>query len=96
MKTLFFECRGEWYKVKQNGDMLQVNNTYNEWNNNWRFIGVSFHHWRKGIDKNVKDAFNNAKNIVGGLVWDIDHNTTRQWVGSYCGKLPRIRQAYIK
>jgi len=96
MKTLFFECRGEWYKVKENGDMLQVNNTYNRWDSAWKFLGVSFHHWRRGIDKTFKDAFKNPKSIIGGIIWDNDHNTVRQWGGSYCGTLPRITSAYIE
>ena len=96
MKTLIFECRGELYKIKKNGDMLQVNNTYNEWDSNWQFLGVSFHNWRRGIDKTVKEAFNNPASIMGGLVWDIDHNTIRQWGGNYYGKLPRITRAHIE
>ena len=96
MKTLFFKCRGQWYKVKENGNMLQVNNTYNTWDSAWRFLGVSFHHWRKGIDLTVSDAFLNPKKLINGIVWDIDHGTTRTWGGCYLGKLPRITDAYVK
>lgn len=95
MKTLLFTCRGERYKVKPNGDMLQVNNTYNNWDEHWKFKGVSFHHWRRSRDINVVEAFENPKSLIGGLVWDVDHGTLRQWGGSYYGKLPRITEAYI-
>lgn len=94
--TLFFKCRGEWYKVKKNGNILQINNTYNKWDNKWLFLGVSFHHWRQGLDLKLKEAFKDPKKLIGGLVWDIDHGTTRQWGGCYCGKFPRITEAYIK
>jgi len=96
VKVLYFTCRGEQYKVKENGDMLQVKNTYNDWDGGWQFWGVSFHHWRKSPDLFVDDAFNNYKNIIGGLVWDIDHGTVRRWGGSYCGSLPRITNAYVE
>jgi len=95
MKVLHFLYRGEWYKVKENGDMLQELNTYNEWNEDWRFLGVSFHHWRRGMDLTVKESFKHPNKMVGGLVWDIDHGTIRQWLGSFYGKLPRVSSAYV-
>jgi len=96
VKVLYFTCRGERYKVKENGDMLQIKNTYNDWDGNWQFWGVSFHHWRRSPDLFVDDAFKNPKSIIGGLVWDYDHGTVRHWRGSYCGKLPRITNAYVE
>ena len=96
MKVLKFQHAGEWYKVKENGDMLQVNNTYNEWDDKWRFLGVSKHHWSNHIDVFLVDAFANPKQLIGGLVWDIDHGTTRLWGGRYYGKLPRIQSAYVE
>ena len=95
-QVLLFECRGGWYKVKENGDMLQVDNTYNKWDKSWRFLGVSFHHWTQRINLTVKEAFKNPEALVGGLVWDVDHGTTRVWGGRYCGRLPRITAAYIR
>ena len=95
-QVLKFCCRGEWYKVKPNGDLLQVANTYNEWGETWKFLGVSFHHWRQGIDLSVTEAFQEPKKLIGGLVWDRDHGTSRQWGGQYNGKLPRITQAYTE
>jgi len=95
-RVLKFECRGGWYKVKENGDMLQVDNTYNEWDGNWRFLGVSFHHWTKHVELTCKETFKNPKALLKGIVWDVDHGTTRLWGGSYCGRLPRITAAYIE
>jgi len=96
MKVLKFECRGEWYKVKQNGNMLQINNTYNSWDENWQFLGVSFHHWHNHIILSCKEAFNNPKQLINGIVWDNDHNTIRIWGGRYCGRLPKITNAYVE
>ena len=75
--------------------MLQVNNTYNDWGKSWVFLGVSFHHWRQGIDLCLAEAFKAPEKLKGGMVWDIDHGTTRQWRGQYYGKLPRITNAYV-
>ena len=94
-KKLLFQCRGEWYKVKENGDMLQENNTYNEWDKNWKLLGVSFHHWKQNIDIDIKEIFKHPAKMIGGLVWDIDHGTTRQWGGRYNNKLPRVEGAYL-
>lgn len=96
MKTLLFEARGEWYKVKENGDLLQVNNTYNKWDKNWKLLGVSFHHWKQSINLGVKELFKNPDKMKNGIIWDIDHGTTRVWGGQYNGKLPRVSSAYIK
>ena len=95
MKTLKFQCRGEWYKVKPNGDMIQTTNKYNEWDDGWRFLGISRHHWRQGIDVTVEQAFSDPDLLIGGIVWDVDHGTTRQWGGSWYGKLPRITAVYV-
>ena len=96
MKVLFFTCRGEYYKVKENGDLLQVSNTYNEWNESWKLYGVSLHWNRNDIDLSVKEIFANPSKMIGGYVWDIDHGTLRAWRGRYCGGLPRVTNAYIK
>jgi asparagine synthetase B (glutamine-hydrolysing) len=95
-KTLYFCCRGEIYKVKENGDMLQENNHYNEWDSKWKLLGVSFHHWKKDIDLTLQDIFAHPEKMVKGIVWDVDHGTVRQWGGRYCGKLPRVKWAYVK
>jgi len=95
MTTLHFECRGKWYKVKPDGDLIQEENHYNNWDGNWIFLGVSFHHWRRGIDMTLKEIFENPVKAIGGLVWDVDHGTIRIWGGEYCGKLPRITHCYI-
>ena len=89
---LHFQCRGEWFKVNNDGFITQQNNE--DFSGHWRFIGVSFHHWRNGLDVRYSNK-TLPENIIGGLVWDIDHGTVRQWGGSYNERLPRITQAYI-
>ena len=93
-KELHFIHFGKEYKVNKNGQLTQCNNKY--WGNNWLFLGVSFHHWRNGIDITFEQAFNNPKSIIKGLVWDVDHGTLRKWGGRYLGKLPRITSAWIE
>lgn len=93
MKVLHFTIRNDTYKVRENGDITQ---NHNDWSGNWKFLGVSYHHWRNGVDFTVKEAFLNPRKLIGGLVWDIDYGTTRQWGGQYCGKLPRVTNAYIE
>lgn len=92
MKFLFFECRGERYCVHENGNLTKVGHHVS---NQWKFLGVSFHHWKQTIEVTCEQAFNDPKTIIGGLVWDKDHGTIRQWGGKYNGKLPRITSARI-
>ena len=93
MAILNFTCRGERYKVREDGAMGYAKNT--GFSEQWRFIGISRHHWRKGLD--VPFSPNTpAEEFVGGLVWDIDHGTVRQWGGRYGGRLPRITKAHYE
>ena len=89
---LHFKCRGELFKVNEDGYMTQENN--DDFSGSWKFLGVSFHHWRKGLDINYSKK-TLPENLVNGIVWDLDHGTIRQWRGAYMGKIPRITQAYI-
>jgi len=89
---LHFRCRGEWFKVNDSGFMTQEAN--DNFSDNWCFLGVSFHHWRNGIDVRFSPKIQ-ARDLIKGIVWDHDHGTTRQWGGCYFGKLPRITDAYI-
>lgn len=90
---LHFQCRGQWFKVNSNGFMTQEGRQ--DFSGQWVFLGVSFHHWRTGLDVRFSDK-TLPKSLIGGLVWDRDHGTVRQWGGSCAGKLPRITSAYIK
>lgn len=92
-KELHFIIRGTEYKVNERGLLTQCNWRFS---GGWQFLGVSYHHWRRGIDINLKEAFENPKLLIKGLVWDRDHGTIRQWGGSYYGKLPRITCAWIE
>ena len=88
---LHFKCRGEWFKVNPDGFMTQDHN--DDFSGQWVFLGVSFHHWRTGLD--IKFSIKTLpENLMGGLVWDLDHGTIRQWGGQYLGKLPRVTLAY--
>lgn len=94
MKILNIEIRGELYKVNTKGQLIRTDMPM-EFHDSWRFLGISFHHWRNGIDMNLRHAFKSPEKLIGGLLWDIDHNTIRKWGGKYNGKLPRITNAYI-
>ena len=89
---LLFQCRGEWFKVNNDGFITPANGR-DEFSGGWEFLGVSFHHWRRGVDLLFSQDIDPTK-LIGGLVWDRDHGTTRQWGGQYNGKLPRITSAY--
>lgn len=86
-KILFFEVRGEWYKVNHKGFITQFKN--DDFSGNWEFLGVSFHHWRNGIDLRFKEI-EDAKQLINGRVWDLDHGSTRHWSGR------KITRAYFK
>jgi len=93
MKILYFQHAGEWYKVNEQGFITQERNS--DFSGKWIFLGVSFHHWTNHI--NLKfDDLKNPKDLIKGYVWDLDHGSTRRWMGRYCGHLSRIQSAYFK
>lgn len=89
---LHFRSRGEYFKVNEDGYMTQESN--NNFSGNWKFLGVSFHHWRRGLDVVFSKAFKHPELLIGGIVWDKDHGTTRQWGGKYNGGIPRITSSW--
>jgi hypothetical protein len=62
---------------------------------NWEIIGVSKHHWRRDIDIPITSDVD-PNSLIKGIVWDVDHGTTRIWGGLYYGKIPRIQSAWIE
>jgi len=94
MKVLNFECRGKLFKVNEKGELIHTDMPM-KFHDSWQFLGVSYHHWRRGIDTDLKEAFNNPYSLIGGIVWDRDHGTVRQWGGSYNGRLPRVTNAFL-
>lgn len=93
MKILCFKHFGRDYQVNELGHIKGPNSE--GFSKNWIFLGVSKHHWRRGIDYNRRAIFDNPQLALKGLVWDRDHGTLRQWSGQYYGKLPRITGAYV-
>jgi hypothetical protein len=91
-KFLFFRHGDDTYCVHEDGNITIIGNAIS---GHWKFLGVSFHHWKQSIDINCEQAFQNPKSIIGGLVWDNDHGTIGKWSGRYNGKLPRITSAWI-
>ena len=92
-KILHFTFRGEPFQVNQQG-CINANNI-GHFSATWRFLGGTRHHWAKSINVTVAEAFTDPSRLNGCLGWDCDHGTLRQWGGRYCGKLPRIRNAYV-
>jgi hypothetical protein len=91
---LHFKCRGEWFLVNEEGNMTQERHpTFSE---GWKFLGVSFHHWKNSIDLHFEEAKTNPTKLIGGLVWDFDHGSIRRWGGQYFGRLPRITAVYVE
>ena len=66
-----------------------------EFSAKWKLLGVSMHHWRRGIDFEFETIFKDPELMNGGLVWDSDHGTARQWGGCYRDRIPRATGARI-
>ena len=99
MEVLNICIRGEYYKIDSHGCFFGGPNNVIAGckdGHEWKFLGVSYHHWRKGIDRNFNEIIKNPKLAINGLLWDLDHGTIRQWGGQYYGHLPRITKAWIE
>lgn len=86
-KVLNIMIRGKHYTINEDG---HINGS-----SDWIFLGGSTHHWHNRITIPFEKSMENYRDFVGCLMWDKDHGTTRQWGGSYNGKLPRITDAWI-
>lgn len=93
MKTLNFRHRDVYYTINELGQ-IKTNHT-SDFSDNWIFLGGTKHHWSNHITVSLKECFENPKALEGCLGFDKDHGTMREWGGSYCGTLPRIRNVYI-
>lgn len=92
-RTLEFYFRGQQYLVNEQG---RINaNGIGHHSEHWVFLGGSSHHWHNPPTVSLREAFAMPGLLDGCLGWDIDHGTTRQWGGSYYGKLPRITRARV-
>lgn len=94
MRIFNFTCRGETFQVNPKG---HIRRSGTKWCTNWCFLGISKHHWSRRYDVRYDTEMPNedAKKLVGGIVWDCDHGSVRTWGGRYLGKLPRITSAYF-
>jgi len=100
MKILEFEHRGQYFTVSLESEALgQVMICDGHGNKSpcpeWKILGVSYHHWRRGIDYPITPDVQSEK-LIGGIVWDEDRGSVRAWGGQYFGKLPRITWASVK
>lgn len=86
---LHFKAREEWFSVRDDGSLKQMNRK-DDFTGEWKFLGVSFHHWRQEIDLYFHPNVEAAK-FIKGYIWDLDHETVRTWGGG--GEI-RITQAY--
>ena len=95
MKTLNLCIRDEYYKINKQGEIFGGPNNIAEPSGNWKFLGISTHHWHNRIIHRFADIWENPELAINGYLWDIDHGTVRQWGGSYFGSLPRIISCYF-
>jgi len=95
-KLLSVHIRGKIYQVNHKGQFRKHTVGPEQFSPDWQFLGVSFHHWRKGLDVGFNEIWQDPKIAMGGLLWDSDHGTVRQWGGRYLGKLPRITACFIE
>ena len=93
-KFLSIYIRGEWYMIDENGYIFGGPNNIRQPSRNWRFLGVSTHHWHNRIIYTFKDIWENPDLAIHGYLWDEDHGTTRIWGGKYDGHLPRIVRCF--
>lgn len=93
MKILNFYFRGDHYQVDSSGRIKA--NGLTTFSDQWRFLGGSKHHWHNRITVTIEQAFEDPSLLNGCLGWDVDHGTTRQWLGRFNGKLPRIQSAHV-
>ena len=93
MKILHFSFRGTHYQVNEKGHIKA--NALNDFSPTWIFLGGSTHHWHNSVTIPLHEVFENPGKLNGCLGWDKDHGTIRCWGGSYGGKLPRIKEAYV-
>ena len=94
MKILHFRHFGNYYQVNLKGHIKANGLSY--FSKDWVFLGGSRHHWSNHIDVSLRDAFKDPSLLNNTLGWDLDHGTIRRWGGQYCGKVPRINNAYVK
>lgn len=96
-KMLHFVCRGDEFVVDKKRRMMQAKRFRDgeEFSGGWIFLGVSKHHWRRGIDVDCKEGFEKPESLVGGYVWDRDYGIVRVWAGQYEGKIPKITKAWV-
>lgn len=92
-KILHFTFRGEYYEVNEDGAIKTTKS--GDFSPTWLFLGGTKHHWSNHVTISLKNAFENPELLNGCLGFDKDHGTTRQWAGSYYGKLPRITGAHV-
>ena len=93
MQALRFECGGRHYSVNQQGHIRLIGLA--ACGDQWRFLGGTKHHWSNKIDFSLTEILVNPTVLNGCLIWDMDHGTVRRWGGQYCGKLPRVRNAFL-
>lgn len=102
MKTLKFTHAGTRYEISmEKGTLGHVmrygTNTFSLPHDSWRVIGFSTHHWGNrptitlGMVLNDPTLLDDIK-----YVWDVDHGTTKEWGGSYHGKLPYVESATLE
>lgn len=92
-RFLSFYHRGERYLVNEAGHIKA--NGLPGFSSTWLFLGGSRRLRRKGLDVSRSAAFESPDLLNGCLGWDLDHGTTRRWLGSFHGKLPRISGATV-
>lgn len=91
---LHIEIRGEYYTIDKDGNITRDDMPNMESSDNWKFLGVSTHHWQNNVVHSFSAIWNEPQLAINGYVWDRDHGTTRTWGGKYCGRIPRITKAW--
>ena len=93
IEILIIQIRGEIYHVNSIGQFVRTDMLM-KFHDNWRFLGVSTHHWNNHIVHNFTTIWQNPDLAINGYLWDLAHGTTLIWGGSYNGRLPKVTLCY--
>jgi len=95
MTVLVIHIRGEIYFANEQGQFIRTDQPM-RFHDSWKILGGMHHHFCTHVSRKFAWAWSEPHILVGCLLVDQDHGTTRVWAGSYHGKLPRITACYKK
>ena len=78
-ERLHIQVAGKWYEVNERGEFLVGSSSGGYFSPAWLFLGTCTHHWHSRIIHFFEAIWENPELAKKGIVWDLDHGTTRRW-----------------